>query len=107
MAQVLKQLIDNAAKYSAPGDPVVVSAALEDDSIILSVNDHGPGVHPDEQFKIFEKFYRGVHGSGKVDGTGMGLSIAKGIVDAHGGKIWVEPNPWGGATFSFRLRGAA
>jgi two-component system sensor histidine kinase KdpD len=104
--QVVKQLIDNAAKYSIPSGRIEISATEETDSIVLSVADHGPGVSADEQFSIFEKFYRGRHGSKTMEGTGMGLSIAKGIVEAHGGKIWVESNQWGGATFSFRLRKA-
>jgi two-component system sensor histidine kinase KdpD len=104
--QVVKQLIDNAAKYSILSGRIEISATEETDSIVLSVADHGPGVNADEQFSIFEKFYRGRHGSKTMEGTGMGLSIAKGIVEAHGGKIWVESNQWGGATFSFRLRKA-
>lgn len=106
MRQVLKQLIDNAAKYSPPGAPIEVSAETEGDSVIISVNDHGRGVNPDEQYRIFEKFYRGRHSSRTTEGTGMGLSIAKGIVEAHGGKIWVKSNQWGGAGFYVRLRTA-
>ena len=106
MRQVLKQLIDNAAKYSPPSVPIEVSAEAEGDSVIISVNDHGRGVNPDEQSRIFEKFYRGRHSSRTTEGTGMGLSIAKGIVEAHGGKIWVKSNQWGGANFSVRLRTA-
>jgi len=61
-------------------------------------------VSPEEQYRIFEKFYRGRHSSRTTEGTGMGLSIAKGIVEAHGGKIWVKSNQWGGAGFCIRLR---
>jgi two-component system sensor histidine kinase KdpD len=102
--QVLKQLIDNAAKYSPASEPIEISARREGDWVIISVNDHGPGVNPEEEYRIFEKLYRGRPGSRTTEGTGMGLSIAKGIVEAHGGKIWVESNPWGGARFSFRVR---
>ncbi|MEO8129396.1 MAG: ATP-binding protein [Bryobacteraceae bacterium] len=104
MRQVLKQLIDNAAKYSPPAAPIEISAEAEGDSVIISVDDRGPGVNPDEQYKIFEKLYRGRHSSRTTEGTGMGLSIAKGIVEAHGGKIWVKSNQWGGAEFCIRLR---
>jgi len=104
MRQVLKQLIDNAAKYSPPGAPIEVSAEADGDSVIVSVDDHGAGVNPEEQYRIFEKFYRGQHSSRTTEGTGMGLSIAKGIVEAHGGKIWVKSNQWGGAGFCIRLR---
>ena len=106
MRQVLKQLIDNAAKYSPADAPIEVSAESEDDSVIISVDDHGPGVNPDEQYRIFEKFYRGRHSSRTTEGTGMGLSIAKGIVEAHGGKVWVKSNQWGGAGFCVRVRTA-
>jgi two-component system sensor histidine kinase KdpD len=101
---VLKQLLDNAVKYSPANEEIEISAERELDSVILTVNDHGPGVNPEEQYRIFEKFYRGRSGSRTTEGTGMGLSIAKGIVEAHGGKIWVDSNRWGGAAFSFRLR---
>ena len=106
MRQVLKQLIDNAAKYSPPGATIEVAAESEGDSVVVCVNDRGPGVNPDEQYRIFEKFYRGRHNSRTTEGTGMGLSIAKGIVEAHGGKIWVKANQWGGAGFCVRLRTA-
>jgi two-component system sensor histidine kinase KdpD len=101
---VLKQLLDNAVKYSPANEQIEISAERELDSVILTVNDHGPGVNPEEQYRIFEKFYRSRSGLRSTEGTGMGLSIAKGIVEAHGGKIWVDSNRWGGAAFSFRLR---
>ncbi len=70
--QVLKQLIDNAAKYSPANELIEISAKEEKDWMIISVNDHGAGVNPEEQFKIFEKFYRGRHASRTSEGTGMG-----------------------------------
>ena len=69
----------------------------------VSVSDSGPGVTPDEQSRIFDKFYRGRHSARFPDGTGMGLSIAKGIIEAHGGRITVSGRPEGGAVFSLRL----
>jgi two-component system sensor histidine kinase KdpD len=103
IGQAMKQLLDNADRYSPPGSPIAVSARLEADSIVVSVADSGPGVKADEQSRIFEKFYRGMHSSRFGEGTGLGLSIAKGIIEAHGGKITVSARPEGGSVFSVRL----
>ena len=103
IGQALKQLLDNADRYSPAGSPIAVSARLAPDSVIVSVADSGPGVRADEQSKIFDKFYRGMHSSRFREGTGMGLSIAKGIVEAHGGKITVSAGPEGGSVFSVQL----
>ena len=75
-----------------------------DDQAIIAVMDRGPGISPDELERVFEKFYRGRRGGGnRVEGTGMGLAIAKGIVEAHGGRIRGENRQGGGATISFTL----
>ena len=103
IGQAMKQLLDNADRYSPPGSPIVILARLEADSVVVSVADSGPGVKADEQSRIFEKFYRGMHSSRFREGTGMGLSIAKGIVEAHGGKITVSARPEGGSVFSIQL----
>ena len=103
VGQALKQLLDNADRYSPPGSPIEVSASVVDDSIVVSVGDSGPGVTPDEQSRIFDKYYRGRHSARFPDGTGMGLSIAKGIVEAHGGRLSVSVRPEGGSIFSLRL----
>ncbi len=102
-AQALKQLLDNADRYSPPPSTIEVSARLVEDSIALRVADSGPGVTPDEQSRIFDKFYRGRHSARFPHGTGMGLAIAKGIVEAHGGGISVTGRPEGGTIFSMRL----
>jgi two-component system sensor histidine kinase KdpD len=103
IGQAMKQLLDNADRYSPPGSPIAVSARLAPDSVVVSVADSGPGVRADEQSRIFDKFYRGMHSSRFREGTGMGLSIAKGIVEAHGGKITVSAGPEGGSVFSVQL----
>ena len=103
IGQALKQLFDNADRYSPPGSPIAVSARLAPDSVVVSVADSGPGVKADEQSRIFDKFYRGIHSSRFPGGTGMGLSIAKGIIEAHGGKITVSARPEGGSVFSVQL----
>jgi len=100
---VLRQLTGNALKYSRPGDAVTVQARAGEGGVIISVSDHGPGISPDEQRRIFEKYYRGQQGRGHVTGMGMGLPIARQIVEAHTGHIWVESQPGAGATFLFTL----
>jgi two-component system, OmpR family, sensor histidine kinase KdpD len=103
IGQAMKQILDNADRYSPPGSPIAVSARLASDSVVVSVADCGPGVKADEQSRIFDKFYRGMHSSRFREGTGMGLSIAKGIIEAHGGKITVSARPEGGSVFSVQL----
>jgi two-component system, OmpR family, sensor histidine kinase KdpD len=101
--QVLKQLLDNAVKYSPAGSPITVSAQVQSEKIVVSVTDRGTGIHEQEQSRVFDKFYRGRDSRNGVAGTGLGLSIAKGIVEAHGGKIWVTSQAGSGSVFSFSL----
>jgi len=103
LEQALKQVIENARKYSAAKTQIEVRAEAVDGSLLLQVLDQGPGISPRELDRIFEKFYRGTRGIGTVEGSGIGLAVAKGIVEAHGGKIWAENRPAGGATFSLTL----
>lgn len=95
MAEVIYTLVDNAAKYSPPNTPIRVSAAAEDDrNIMVSVEDKGPGIRQDMRERVFEKFFRAMRdgdvGDRQSAGTGMGLAIAHGIVQAHGGRLWIE-----------------
>jgi two-component system sensor histidine kinase KdpD len=101
--QVVKQLLDNAARYSPPGSPIGISARPGADRIIVSIKDQGKGIDELEQSRIFDKFYRGRGARLQVPGTGLGLSIAKGIVEAHEGRIWVESRAGAGSVFSFSL----
>ncbi len=100
--QVLKQLLDNAVKYSPAGSPVTISCESSSDSIVVHVVDTGAGIPEKQQEQIFERFYRGKSG-GEVPGTGMGLAIAKRIVEAHNGRIWVSSRPGMGSVFHFSL----
>lgn len=99
--QVLTNLVENAARFSSPGAPITVSAARWHDAVEVSVIDHGPGIPPGERDRVFEPFARGEEGEGA--GTGLGLSIARAIVEAHGGKVSIKGTPGGGATVTFRL----
>jgi len=99
----LRQLIDNALKYSPPGSPVTVAADASDGRVIVSVADHGPGIPESEQTRIFEKFYRAEASRHQIPGAGLGLVIAREIIHAHSGEIWVESKQGEGAIFRFSL----
>jgi two-component system sensor histidine kinase KdpD len=101
--QVLTNLVENAAKYSPPGTPISVRARPGDAEVQVEVLDSGPGIPETMISRIFDKFFRTVEPERHADGTGLGLAICKGIVEAHGGRIWVENRPTGGARFIFTL----
>jgi two-component system sensor histidine kinase KdpD len=101
--QVVKQFVENALKYSPEGSPLEISAELQGGKIVIGVGDRGPGIEENERPRIFDKFYRGRRHRFDTKGTGMGLAIAKGIVEAHGERIWVESEPGQGAVFYFSL----
>jgi two-component system, OmpR family, sensor histidine kinase KdpD len=105
--QVVKQFVENALKYSPEGSPLEISAELKGGKIVIGVADRGPGIEENERTRIFDKFYRGRRHRFDTKGTGMGLAIAKGIVEAHGEKIWVESEPGHGAVFYFSLAASA
>ncbi len=98
---VLRNLLENAFKYTPEALPVRITAALRDGMVEVRVEDRGPGIPPEHRERVFERFYR-VPGQ-RASGAGLGLAICKGFVEAHGGRIWVEDNPEGGAVFAFTL----
>jgi two-component system sensor histidine kinase KdpD len=100
--QVLVNLLDNAAKYSGPDSEISVKALHNREEVAISVTDHGPGIPEEDRELVFDKFYR-LRASRQIGGTGLGLTICKAIVDAHGGRIWVSGNPGGGALVTFTL----
>jgi two-component system sensor histidine kinase KdpD len=101
--EVLVHLIENANQYSPAGEPITVSAERAGDFVLTSVADRGAGIDDPEQSLIFEKFYRGRDQRYAVQGTGMGLPIAKAIVEAHGGSINLTSQRGHGSVFSFTL----
>jgi two-component system, OmpR family, sensor histidine kinase KdpD len=100
--QVLINLLENAIKYTPPGSPIEISATGTRDVVTVSIADRGPGIPPGDVQRIFDKFYRARSGDGS-GGVGLGLTICRGIVEAHGGRIWVENRAGGGAAFRFTL----
>jgi len=99
LIQVLDNLISNAIKFSEPGGKVQVSLMGHEDSFEIVVADEGVGIAPEEQERIFERFYRAHATAEKATGSGLGLVIAKEIVEAHDGRIWVESALGKGSTF--------
>jgi signal transduction histidine kinase len=102
--RVIINLLDNALKYSPAGEEVIIGTHERVHDIVICIKDSGPGVKEEERERIFEKFYRGTDKiTERTRGSGMGLAIAKGIVEAHHGTIWVESEPGKGSTFCFSL----
>jgi signal transduction histidine kinase len=102
LRQIFGNLIDNAVKYSPTGEPVEVRVSQANGSVVVSVRDRGPGIKPDDQRLIFEKFGRVAAGNTKP-GTGLGLYIARSIVETHGGTIAVSSALGRGSTFTVKL----
>lgn len=103
IAKVIQHLLENAAKYSAEGSPIFISAEVSKGQLVTSIADRGAGIDDFERMMVFDKFYRGQGQRYRVQGTGMGLAIAKAIVEAHGGTIEVTSQPSQGSVFSFSL----
>jgi two-component system sensor histidine kinase KdpD len=103
--QVFINLLENAAKYTPTGTPIAVTASQAGPEVRVEVADRGPGVPPGAEEAVFRKFYRvdGAPGGTPPGGAGLGLTISRGIITAHGGRMWVEPRPGGGAAFRFTV----
>jgi two-component system sensor histidine kinase KdpD len=102
MVQVLVNLIDNAVKYSPPDSPIQVCARVDASELQIQVADRGTGIPPADLERIFDKFYR-VQRPGSVTGSGLGLSICKGIIEAHGGRIWAQTREGGGTVLTLAV----
>jgi two-component system, OmpR family, sensor histidine kinase KdpD len=98
--QALINLLENAAKYSA--GRIDVTAAVRESEVVVEVADRGPGIPAGEETRVFEKFHRAAR-EGNTEGVGLGLTICRAIVSAHGGRIWVQNRAGGGASFQFAL----
>ncbi len=98
--QVLINLLENAAKYTPPMTPIDVRAFRENQEVVVEIADRGPGLPDDQVRRVFEKFHRVSNSDG---GVGLGLAICEAIVNAHGGRIWAENRPGGGAVFRFTI----
>ncbi len=106
LQRVMTNLIDNALKYSPKNSTVTIKVTETDESIVCQVKDSGPGIRPEDLPFIFDPFYRGHGKSGEESqkpGSGIGLAVVKSIVEAHGGKVWVESKPGEGASFFFSI----
>jgi two-component system sensor histidine kinase KdpD len=102
MEQVFGNLLENALRFAPPGSEILVTARPGRGEVEVSVADHGPGVPAAERDRIFEEFAR-VETRADAGGTGLGLAIVRSLVTAHGGRVWCEETPGGGATFRFLL----
>lgn len=105
-AAALAQVLENAAQYSPAGSSIAVKVVVSADGLVISVRDHGPGVTANDLPRLFDRFYRGTAARRRVAGTGMGLSIARGMLAAEGGRIWVENCGDGGAQFTIAVSAA-
>ncbi|GAC1382715.1 MAG: hypothetical protein NVS4B7_15800 [Ktedonobacteraceae bacterium] len=106
MDQVLTNLIENAVRYTSSASPIEVSAQIENEYMLISVADRGQGIPPVDIERIFDKFYRVLGTQDKaarIAGSGLGLAVCKGLIEAHGGHIWAENREDGGTIFRFTL----
>ncbi len=104
VAEILANLLDNADKYSPPGKDVVLDVRADQTEVTFSVRDQGPGLAPGNMERVFDKFYRADGSDSQATyGYGLGLYICRRLVEAQGGRIWVENAPSGGAVFSFTM----
>ncbi|MCF3933713.1 sensor histidine kinase KdpD [Acuticoccus sp. M5D2P5] len=103
LEQALVNLLDNAARFSPPGEAVSVSAERRGNRLVLAVSDHGPGVPPDRRDRVFDLFWRAENADRQSAGTGLGLAIVRGFVEAMGGRVTVGERDGGGARFEINL----
>ncbi len=104
IGQVVGNILDNAVKYSPHGGQIIVSLQEQEGDFLVSISDQGIGISPEYLDHIFERFYRVRNtASHQYSGIGLGLYVARAIVERHGGRIWFTNNPGKGSTFSFTL----
>ena len=98
--RVLRYIVENAARYSPPGSPIAIRAARDEYRLLVTITDQGSGIEPADQPYIFDKYFRGRSQQKHSSGSGMGLAIAKAMMEAHGGGIGVSSRPEEGASFT-------
>jgi PAS domain S-box-containing protein len=103
LSQVLSNLLSNAVKYSPDGGQVTLSGRARPEGVVVCVRDEGPGFSPDDVPRVFDRFYRAADAARKTKGAGLGLYLAKAVVEAHGGSIWVDDSLKRGARICFSL----
>jgi len=101
--QVVLNLLSNAVKFTPDGGRVQVRASMRDQDLVVTVADTGPGVAAEDRQRIFDSFQQGTRHTEQVEGTGLGLTLSKQIVELHGGRIWIDSEPGNGSTFGFAL----
>jgi signal transduction histidine kinase len=101
IVQVLQNLVSNAVKFTPPGGEIAIRAAAENGEALIAVRDTGTGIPAEHLPRLFDRFWQAT--GSRRGGAGLGLAIAKGIIEAHGGRIWVESEVGRGSTFTFAL----
>jgi signal transduction histidine kinase len=104
LEQVLNNLVSNAIKYSPGGGDIEIGGRVLPEGVVVTVSDQGVGIPIEEHSRVFERFYRGARERHqRTPGAGLGLYLVKAIVEAHGGRVWVESDPEEGTVFSFSI----
>jgi two-component system sensor histidine kinase KdpD len=103
LEMALLQLLDNASKYASPRSPITLRVTSTNTEVVFNVHNEGSFIAPEERLRIFQRFYRSPGSQHKAPGTGIGLSVAKRIAEAHTGRVWVESTSETSTTFFFAL----